>query len=249
MADSTICDENCVLCRGDFNEDPKTTVGEKGLRTLLELARERNLEELHRHLEIKSTTNPIGTVHVHHACRRKFVKRGKGSEVSLEPLNKKLRSSLPKAFEWKKDCFLCGEEAVVDKRHPGRKQKVVQVQSLPFRENILRACEGRNDSWGREVQHRLETCIDLVAAEAIYHENCKVKFQFHDTPASELRNGKGRPEDRTMQDNFLSLCSWIENEASAEPFTVSELHSKMTNIAAGEPVYSQKYLKQKLANH
>ena len=60
---------------------------------------------------------------------------------------------------------------------------------------------------------------------------------------------KGRPEDRTIQDNFISLCLWIENEASAEPFTISELYTKMEEISNGSPVYSQRYLKQKLAEH
>ena len=249
MAESTIDERNCVLCKHDFEESSRTTVGAKGLKTLLELAKERQLEELMRHLESKSATNFIGDVFVHHDCRRKFVKKTKKCEARGEPAKKKLRSSLPNVFDWRRDCFLCGKEAVIDVRHPGRKQKVFQVRTLPFREKILQLCKERNDQWSSEVNHRLETCIDLVAVEAVYHESCKVKFQFHSTPTTDVYTRKGRPEDRTMQDNFISLCLWIENEASAEPFTVSELYTKMEEIANGSPVYSQRYLKQKLAEH
>ena len=51
-----------------------------------------------------------------------------------------------------------------------------QVATLVFQETIKRICMVRADNWGEEVKHRLEHCIDLVAAKAKYHGNCKAIF-------------------------------------------------------------------------
>ena len=63
----------------------------------------------------------------------------------------------------------------------------------------------RDDNWGEEVKHRLEHCIDLVAAEAKYiMENAKQDF-FSKKDCSrvsdkvETPNRKiGRPLNQTM---------------------------------------------------
>ena len=34
----------------------------------------------------------------------------------------------------------------------------------------------RNDKFARSVQGRLQTCIDLVVEEAVYHRTCYQKF-------------------------------------------------------------------------
>ena len=60
-------------------------------------------------------------------------------------------------------------------RHPEREQEY-QITTLPFRDKLLQCCEERGDSWAAEVQNRLYGCIDLVAAEAIYHGYCYSKF-------------------------------------------------------------------------
>ena len=41
--------EVCVLCEGDFDNEPAVQVREKGLKTLIRISGERQLDELSRH--------------------------------------------------------------------------------------------------------------------------------------------------------------------------------------------------------
>ena len=49
-----------------------------------------------------------------------------------------------------------------------------------------------------------------------------------------------------MQQWFHMLCIWIDVESDGELYTLPELHTRMTELAAGEEVYGMKRLKQKL---
>ena len=44
---------------------------------------------------------------------------------------------------------------------------------------------------------------------------------------------------------FEMLCIWLEVEADAELYTVTELHNKMTELANSEAVYGTRWLKKK----
>ena len=59
------------------------------------------------------------------------------------------------------------KSAETDARHPER--QVHKVATIPLREKILECCR---DMWALEIQDRLHGCIDLVAAEAVYHDSC-----------------------------------------------------------------------------
>ncbi len=49
---------------------------------------------------------------------------------------------------------------------------------------------------------------------------------------------------------FKVLCQWLESEAGAELYTLSELHVKMVEFSGNESnVYTIKRLKQKLQEH
>jgi len=48
---------------------------------------------------------------------------------------------------------------------------------------------------------------------------------------------------------FEMLCEWLELVADSEPYTISELHSKMAELAGNSEIYSAKWLKQKLHKH
>ena len=67
--------------------------------------------------------------------------------------------------------MLCGKAAVVDVRHPER-VKVRRVSTIPMRSSVLECCKERGDKWATEVEKRVLACIDLVAAEAVYHDLC-----------------------------------------------------------------------------
>ena len=71
--------------------------------------------------------------------------------------------------------MLCGNVAQFDARHPER-DRVYNVTTLPMRDKLLECCIKRGDAWASDVQNRLDGCIDLVAAEVIYHTNCYSRF-------------------------------------------------------------------------
>jgi len=70
-------------------------------------------------------------------------------------------------FDWKESCFICGNKASLDTRHPNR-ETVVQVRTLVLKESMIKVCEERNDNWATEVKGRLNCCVDLVASDASY---------------------------------------------------------------------------------
>ena len=48
---------------------------------------------------------------------------------------------------------------------------------------------------------------------------------------------------------FEMLYQWLESEAGAEMYTLSELHAKMAEFSGGSEIYSIKRFKQKLQEH
>ena len=62
-------------------------------------------------------------------------------------------------------------------------------------------------------------------------------------------SASGRPEDQMMLHWFKILCQWLESEAGAESYTLTELHDKMKEISDNSEVYTVKRLKQKLQEH
>ncbi len=59
----------------------------------------------------------------------------------------------------------------------------------------------------------------------------------------------GRPQDKGMLYWFQMLCWWLESEADAELYTLTELHAKMVEVSGGSDVYSPKRLKQKFQEY
>ena len=60
----------------------------------------------------------------------------------------------------------------------------------PFRNEIFRRIVELNYSWSKQVQLRLEGCIDLVAAEVVYHKSCHSRFCTNKDLASPVRTAK-----------------------------------------------------------
>ena len=101
-------------------------------------------------------------------------------------------------------------------------------------DNLLECCDKRGDAWASEVQKRLCGCLDLVAAEAIYHANCYSRLLLNKGNTLSTECAPGRPKDAGMM-----LCQWLL-------YTLAELHDKMTEFSGGSDVYTPKWLKQKL---
>ena len=198
---------------------------------------------------------PIRTVLVHKKCRRDFTDQKRKAETNVEetevPNAKRLRSSFS-PFNWNAHCMLCGKSATIDTRHPNRTH-VKTVTTLPLRSKILEQCHKRGDLWASEVQTRLHGCIDLVAAEVVYHSKCFSRFMLnkesHQVSAGSDNKAQGRPEDHNMLQWFDMLCQWLESEAGAETYSLTELQNKMKEFSGNSEVYTVKRLKQKLQEH
>ena len=136
---------------------------------------------------------------------------------------------------------MCGELATVDIRHPER-----SAQTLSIRTRMLQVCRERNDCWGHEVQGRLETCLDLVASEAVYHTACHRSFCHVKQADVELGCSAGRPEDPAKSDSFKKICAYLE-AADDQLCAVSDLLQILQDMGeTGEVAYSLRHLKRKL---
>ena len=238
---------SCVICKERFNDKP-TAVSDKGINTLIRFSEKRGFPELSAQLTECKTP-----VYVHKECRRDFTNPRRSSSCSNYateselPPAKKLRSSVS-PFDWKRNCVLCGNFAKFDPRHPER-DKVHHVRTLPMRNKLIECCDKREDTWASEVKNRLCGCIDLVAAEAIYHTNCYSRFLLNKEQNATTTNVLGRPQDKKMLHCFDLLCQWLKSNPDAELYTLTELHDKMIELSDGSEVYSVKWLKQKLHEH
>lgn len=119
--------------------------------------------------------SPIGTVAVHHDCRRRFVDIQEQPKVP--PGKKLMRSSVESCsstyYDWTSRLFLCSKGA--ERKY----STVIQVGTIPLYKSLLDICKSRDDDWGGEVKGRLSTCNDLVAEEAIYHISCMRNFRLN----------------------------------------------------------------------
>lgn len=219
---SSFDEECCVVCKLGFHNETPTTVSEKGIKSLISFSKERRCFELHAHLTECINSMPLRKVLVHKNCRRDFTNKRRSVRLSSTdgnevPQPKRLRSSIS-SFNWKENCIFCGEFAKFDSRHPER-NKVHKVTTLPMHENLLECCHKRGDKWSSEVENCLHGCIDLVAAEAIYHVNCYTQFLLNKGKPFEATGViLGRPQDKGMLHWFHMLCHWLETKADAELF-------------------------------
>ena len=210
-------------------------VGGKGLNTIIRASIEKKENEIHEKLtRLQQSQCPV---YVHHDCRRRFVDLRKKSN-SL-PQQKKLRSSTDTAFNWETCCFLYLKS--VDLRHKTR-DRVHQVCTLPIHATLIKFAKEKNDDWGQAVLARLETCNDLVAAEAVYHSSCMANFKLNKGGSGGTR---GRPRNVSMTKAFENVCDWLENSAESEVHAIQELYDKMVEDNDGV-AYTLKSFREKL---
>ena len=120
---------------------------------------------------------------------------------------------------------------------------------MEFHKNILEKCRRRNDAWGDEVYIRLSCSNDLIPDEGRYHKTCLQRFMT-DKKSPDLEDEENRERFRSADEGMLHwfemLCIWLKIDSHAEPYTLKELHSKMSEPAGDDSVYCLKRLKQKL---
>ena len=69
---------------------------------------------------------------------------------------------------------------------------------------MIKCANERKDDWGQAVLDRLGTCIDLVAAEAVYHSSCMADFKLNQVGGSGFR---GRPRNSKYRDHVYFVKS------------------------------------------
>ena len=239
-ADGVVLDSFCAICKE--SEKPLVTVTERGFNGLYKFSIERKDKDLTDYLDGKKINQNCTSVRVHENCRKWYNNKRR---IESEPSKAKKSKRLNQGFEWKTDCFLCG--AICDSKHG--KGKVRSAATMEIKETIERSCQGRlekkaNDNWAIEVQGRIKSCIDFVAAESKYHTDCFARFTQQKEMKSSENLQSGRKVNIDMKECFEKTCQWLESELVFH--SVIEVQEKMKEFSGKEDVYGVQYLKSLL---
>ena len=81
-------------------------------------------------------------------------------------------------------------------------------------------------------------CIDLVAAEAVYHDHCLSRFLLYKKfSAIKIPKISGMHSDKENTKRFELLCDWLDSAAGAEMCTLKDLHNKMAEISGRDSTF------------
>jgi hypothetical protein len=233
----------CVICGIAFRDSSDSDISEvgRGLQKLLEYSEKNDDMELMQYLLSKPAV-----VKVHNMCRRNYTNKRRFEQKFAkadddDTVKSKSLRSCTAVFDWKLNCFFCSQLCIAERQKDAKKMR--HVETLEIRDSVLGQCAMRADAWGLEVQSRLLTCIDLVAAEAVYHNNCHLSFYRVSKYAA-----CGRPTDSRKAETFEKLCEWLEVN-DFEMLTLQDVATKAQMLVPeNDIVYSEKWLKQKLSD-
>ena len=235
---------DCLICGLPLQESPSVEVT-RGLQTLItaSLAREDGLHE-----QFKNKTS----LQVHIDCRKQYTRRPAPNKDIEEPHKKLLclRSELTE-FDIKLHCLFCGETAnkTAELKKPRKyRRSIHEVATLTLQETVRARAKERNDKLGYLVLSRIDSVIDLVAAESKYHRKCYNDFckTNCDSGASCSHKTVGRPCQAGASEAFNRLCDIIDDNNECQ-YSLQELHRMMMEAAdTTETVYTVRTLKQKL---
>lgn len=167
---------------------------------------------------------------VHVSCRKDYTRKNsiishtkKLSAYGDNTETPNLHSTVQRSsqFDITKDCLICGEGANENKMKKGINKDVDRVcscETLPFIHKIKKHAENRNDEMGRKVMCHLATTIDLPAAEAKYHNRCRLKLFRPEKPCSE------HSEDKKKL--FDVLCDFLKDNSECQ-YSICELEEIM----------------------
>jgi hypothetical protein len=121
-----------------------------------------------------------------------------------------------------------------------------QVEACEMRGTVTDQCMVRADPLGLEIKGRLESIIDLPAAEAVcITKVCHTRFMYnHHKPGADDTASMGRPQDRERLNTFQELCDWLEAWGNRQ-YTLDELRRYMSSCTDSGAMYSLLYLKKK----
>ncbi|WAR07373.1 LOW QUALITY PROTEIN: hypothetical protein MAR_017331, partial [Mya arenaria] len=107
----------------------------------------------------------------------------------------------------------------------------------------------RNDLWSKEVLNRISSVLDHPAADAVYHQKCKVNFRtsrliprcYSDACETPPKKSPGMPD-------YVDINESFNNVHEGNILTLSQLTTVMEE-SCGERAYTKRHLKSKLLDH
>lgn len=219
--DLVILTDLCFLCEKPVLEE-RLEPGKEAIETIKCCSRERG-DGKHLLIEDKQVV-------VHRRCRNIYTKpsailaekrkSAEKPETSAETLisPKKLRSG--GSFQFQNTCFFCCE----DIRKAQRKDvnSVRRVRSNDLKQKIKCKALLRRDRWGRNVLGRMSS-EDLVAASAVYHQPCWVRFSRGSTEEKSPKHPPAAVPNQDVSDAMNVIYQYMEDSDDCQ-FSVKELH-------------------------
>ena len=189
----------CIICNEFDGKLIRLT--DRGVNSIIEFSKLRN----DHHIPEKLKENQESFVH--EECRKWYNNRKRIASSKKELLPKKTRLSIT-SFDWKNNCFFCSKPV-------NHKSEWHMAETLTLKTTILKNCDDRifndsSDAWALEIKGRVNDCIDFVASEARYHQNCRALF----SSGRQLVGDKssGRPANNNLKNAFEMACEDLEDD-------------------------------------
>jgi len=156
----------------------------------------------------------------HHGREEEIQRRIPEEDVSPRTL----RSTTP-VFDITSHCLFCSENIPTSDRLTSKRRKLISnVETTEFKDSVLKCARERCDEWGNLVAKRIESAIDLVAAEAKYHCRCAQEFF-----QCRGENTVGKPADAAREHAFSELCNFLDETDECQ-YSLSELLELMETV-------------------
>ena len=179
---------------------------------------------------------------IHKSCRttlRNCSRKRLSSSTGQKPSKQKRTRSEYGEFDFKTQCFHCGNLCISDSKHPDWKNiEEVRTKHTKIHNATLEICKNRDDLVAKTIESRLLNVNDLVAVEARYYVSCRTNSE---NPLPKFEK-KGRPISTQKFAVFEKACEKLEDDI--ELYTVDEFHNLMSKLS--NDIYSQKMAQIKL---
>ena len=247
-------EDSCIICdEGVKQDDQLNEIGSRWtlkdeddknkkhpMDVIIEQAEKLQMENLVAVL-VRNKQSKVKTF-IHKSCRttlRNNSRKRLSSSTGQEPSKQKRTRSEYGEFDFKTQCFYCGNLCISDSKHPDRKNfEEVRTKHTKIHNATLEICKNRDDLVAKTIESRLLNVNDLVAVEARYHVSCRTNFE---NPLPKFEK-KGRPISTQKFAVFEKACEKLEDDI--ELYTVDEFHNLMSKLS--NDIYSQKMAQIKL---
>ena len=221
----------CPICEKPLGDEEKVELRGKGAAGINVWA-----EKKGQSLRVVS-----GTV-VYTERRRKYTEPEKSDAPSKADTGSRRTRSSTGGFDFRLNCFLCGQYVTVREKQSGKVHEVVcknREVDKAISDAILRR---QNDEWSLEVKGRLDFVNDLRAEDAIYHGDCNTRFRagrsnkalVSDVVTSSRK--RGRPTIKEREEVFEEIAEYLFQNDD-EQITIGELVDMMKDKVSGKPNY------------